>query len=124
MLKRVLSAVLVLLPVFAVSAATPERQGPSYQACVQSQRPNGNWSKHYKVTGFIISGATLSEFARQHSYYSDYASANNYFIITWKRGGYTALDLGNADKVPVDNKIVKDQKRDDWHIRAGWERCR
>lgn len=122
MLKSLFIAVLALMPLVSVLAATPEPDG-SYKACVQYQRKDLSWSKHYKVKGFVVDGNTVNEFARKYSYFSGYEGSSTYFVIPWKKGGYTTLTLEPLTALPIAEHFTTDQRGATWRIKEGWNLC-
>lgn len=94
-----------------------------YRACVKYQRSNYSWSNGYKVRGIIVKGDELNKFARKKGYYSNYSYSKNYFVIPWKEGGYSALELGYIDEPYSTWRDAKDQENDRWQIKGGWSFC-
>lgn len=96
----------------------------TYQACVTYQRADYTWSQGYKVRGFIIKGIDLYQYAIKHGHSSNYELYKNYYVIPWKEGGYSALELDYyEDEPPMFEKTTKDQSGKTWKIKDGWNFC-
>lgn len=91
------------------------------QACAKYQRKDGTWSHGYKVRGYVMSGQELNQ-----SVGSDrYQTHANYFVVSWKNGGYTSIRLDFAEYEPPEyEKKYFDQRRRTWSLKKGWIDCR
>ena len=94
----------------------------TYRACVKYQRADYSWSDAYKVSGFIIPGDKLNDFARQYGYYSSYTAYKDYFVIPWKEGGYTSLEIGSLG-LGMFMRETSDQRGNTWQIKDSWDYC-
>lgn len=107
----------------AYAAADPFLTG-SVQACARYERKNATLSHGYKVRGKILDGASLNSYAAGKGYFSGYQAGHNYFVIAWKRGGYSALDLGSAVQPARTEQRTQDQSGKVWLLKSGWHNCR
>ena len=125
-LSGLLVALAVLLVVVISSPCYAEYDPATntYRACVKYQRADYSWSDAYTVSGYIIPGDKLNAFANQHGYYNSYKYYVEYFVIPWKEGGYTALELS---PLGFDNLIfmtnTTDQRGNTWQIKNSWNFC-
>ncbi|WP_110957888.1 hypothetical protein [Vibrio casei] len=58
-------------------------------ACVKYQRKDFSWGDSYKVPSTVVSGDALNEATNSY----EYNSWNNYAVVEWPNGGYSALEL-------------------------------
>lgn len=92
------------------------------KACIKYQRADYSWSRGYSVRGFFINGSELNVFARKNGYESNNKSNTIYFVVPWKQGGYTSLDIGRGFLYSYEEE-VRDQNAKKWKIKKGWDRC-
>lgn len=116
---------LALLGAFVAAAAQADydQNTGSYTACAAYQRANGTWSRSYKVRGFVVTGAELIDFAREHGYSTKYSIRDHYFMIPWDRGGFSALRLGKTEAIPKSETTTADQGGKTWRLKDGWQSC-
>lgn len=88
------------------------------KACVKYQRSDYSWSNEYKVVGYLVSGSELNSMANTYKF----SSYDNYYVILWKEGGYTALKLPYRE-LPYSWRTVEDQRDKTWEIKEGWSSC-
>lgn len=91
-----------------------------FRACAKYQRADYSWSHGYKITGFVVKGDDLNEIANTFKY----SVYRNYFVIPWKKGGYTALELNSyEDEPPIIEREYRDQRQRNWRLKNGWDWC-
>ena len=124
-MNAILKYLAALLCVVFVSTAYADYDpiNGTYTGCATYQRADGSWSKNYKVKGRIVKGADLITFAKQKGYSTRYSSDSYYYVIRWRNGGYSTLNLGKADNMPSSNQTTKDQRGNAWQIKDGWNFC-
>lgn len=88
------------------------------KACVKYQRADYSWSHGYSVTGFLMEGDELNDLAET----SKYTSYRTYYVILWKEGGYSALELSSSYLSGFEQD-VEDQRNRRWRIKKGWDFC-
>lgn len=115
LMKKAFRACLLLLFVLPNFAHSLEGD---VKACVKYQRSDYSWSNGYKVSGYLVSGSDLNSMANTYKF----SSYNDYFVILWKEGGYTALKLPYRD-LPYSWRTVEDQRQGQWEIKEGWNSC-
>lgn len=117
LLNRLLkiAGTVLFLTLLSLTASATE-----YNACVKYQRSDYTWSHGYKITGFMIGGGDLNKATNSYSY-SDY---NKYFVIPWRKGGYTALRLNSYENTPpsIESQYT-DQNGRIWRLQKGWNYC-
>lgn len=90
------------------------------KACVKYQRSDYSWSNGYKASGFLLSGSELNSATNQ----SKYKSYSKYFVIPWKEGGYTALELPSyTSSLSTYDTNTEDQRGRKWQIKDSWTYC-
>lgn len=89
------------------------------KACVKYQRADYSWSHGYSVTGFLLDGSELNRLAETYKY----QSYRTYYVIIWKEGGYSALDLYPYSDLRSYEQDVEDQRDRKWRIKEGWDYC-
>lgn len=114
-MKKLFCACLLLLFVQPNLAYSLEE---NVKACVKYRRADYSWSHGYKVTGFVLSGSELNSIARTYKY----NSYNEYYVIPWKEGGYSALTLPFGGLSSF-SREVEDQEQKMWGIKEGWDFC-
>jgi hypothetical protein len=87
-------------------------------ACVQYQRKDSSWSDPYKVPGQIVTGKQMFEATNDYKY----NSYNNYALVEWPNGGYSALELTSyQNEIPSFYSNTKDQNGRTYRIKKGPE---
>lgn len=90
------------------------------KGCAWYRRYNGSWSKHYKVRGEIKTGAQMQQEMQDERFNRH----TQYYLIRWKNGGYSALDIGPEGKPFVEGRTVTDQIGKTWNLSNGWDFCK
>lgn len=93
------------------------------EACVCYQRADFTNSHWYKVKGLLVEGSDLNDIALKNGYYSNYNSWQTYFVIPWKEGGYSALEIPFGDSLPFVDTRTTDQEGKVWYVKEGWIGC-
>lgn len=75
--------------VILVVTLSPIASAADY-ACVQYQREDRTWGEAYKVPYAVVSGSELQQATGD---FGKYQSFNNYAIVEWPNGGYSAMQM-------------------------------
>ena len=83
-------------------------------ACVQYQRKDFTWGDSYKVPAIVVKGDNLAEITKD----TRYKSYNNYIVIEWPNGGYSAFSFGSyQDTIPAYYTDTTDQNERKYRIK-------
>lgn len=91
------------------------------KVCGQYQRMDNSWSHGYKLTGHFITKSESEQFIKdKNPIWGKY-----YFVINWRRGGYTYFSVENnfPDQIKGSGETYKDQTGRPWVIKNNWEFC-
>lgn len=89
------------------------------KVCGKYQRADSSWSHGYKLTGFKLDNRELEDALRRPH---DFPACQNYFLIRWKKGGYTYYKVDS--KFPSSSwTTVRDQNNRKWKFQNSWTFC-
>lgn len=116
--KPVLLSGLCAALLLAGGAVVTSAEAAPVEACAKYQRQNDRWSHGYKVKGEVKSGAEMNVHAKKRTY----DAGAHYYVVSWKKGGWTVIRLPRAE-VPAVETSLTDQSGRTWIVRRGWAGC-
>lgn len=108
------AVMLVLIPTLNSAQAAEE-----IKICGQYQRADKSWSKLYKLTGTLSTGAELNQKHNSSSYNPD----NHFIVVKWKKGGASTFEFAPAQDPTFSEQDYHDQRGRRWQIKKGWSSC-
>ena len=93
------------------------------KGCIKYQRANDTISHWYKVRGTILEGQTINQKAKEKGYFANFNPQDSYYVVSWKKGGYSVLKLKSQGKLPQVETKTTDQVGKTWFIKASWQNC-
>lgn len=118
-MKRFVRLILGVAAAFLILSSGSAYALDTVKACVKYQRADYSWTHGYKIEGIYVNGADLNNFTNTYKY----DSWATYFVIPWKEGGYTALNMDYQSELYSYEQTFKDQRDISWQVKEGWSFC-
>lgn len=135
MCRALRGCILLCLLLSGLAGAVPAAAFKNYQLCVQYQLTELAWSDSAKVQGAVMSGRELRQLLKKRAEEAQQSSgrtaahryawcySDNYLVILWEGGDFTALNMGQKTVPTSTIKWFTDQDGRRWSVRRGWKFC-